>query len=326
MTKTQNQAKIFSIFIAVVALLAYSYSNGANWTSPEGNPPSKNTPAPIHVGQATQVKAGNLGVNVLAATTSVWSNRYCDGRGENCFTLPFNNNETPQITLIDHFRRIGTPVVRFKTGINLDKWPDYIACRDSGSSKKYELVSYVSSSVEYRALDGSSIWFSTDGSYQSGSGCGISTASRNSIGIAAFCQVGLCASLDRKIVSAGNFCRVEFNVNNERNRGPGLVTREIITTGVTNPSIWLVAYSENTSADGRHEPMTENFLSDTSRGGAGGRYRAGYAASNLYTGPVCTNESCTKVVRRLNLIQGNTITVRSQNGQTTISGKVTSCQ
>ncbi len=76
------------LFVAVFALLAYSFSS-AEWTSAPANAPQNNTEAPINISDQTQVKAGNFGAHILATATTtgagVWAKEYCDEYGENCF-------------------------------------------------------------------------------------------------------------------------------------------------------------------------------------------------------------------------------------------------
>ncbi len=81
--KHYRSLAIFSL----VALLLVSYNfMSAQWSAPTATAPNGNTPAPVNVGSTTQAKTGNLAVNILAATTEVRSNRYCDALGNNCFT------------------------------------------------------------------------------------------------------------------------------------------------------------------------------------------------------------------------------------------------
>jgi len=85
---TRHTTSFTILAMAVFTLFAYSFSS-ATWNPPPANPPNGNVLPPVNVSTAVQVKAGNLGVNVLstaANTGAVWSNRYCDANGENCFT------------------------------------------------------------------------------------------------------------------------------------------------------------------------------------------------------------------------------------------------
>lgn len=84
MSKTFSLSFI-STLVALGGLFAYSFS-GAVWTAPTAVPPNNNTPAPLNVGPDAQVKSGNLGTNILAASSSVWSDNYCDSAGENCIS------------------------------------------------------------------------------------------------------------------------------------------------------------------------------------------------------------------------------------------------
>lgn len=80
---------LLTVTLALCGLFAYSFSGAQNWTAPTENPPDGNVPAPINVGTTAQVKQGTLGVNILATATTtgaVWSDRYCDALGQNCFT------------------------------------------------------------------------------------------------------------------------------------------------------------------------------------------------------------------------------------------------
>jgi hypothetical protein len=73
----------FVLTIAALFLAGYSFM-GAAWTAPAGTPPNNNTDAPINVGSTTQAKTGNLMANIMAATTEMRANRYCDALGGNC--------------------------------------------------------------------------------------------------------------------------------------------------------------------------------------------------------------------------------------------------
>ncbi len=84
---------VFSILVLVPLLVSYQYLS-AVWYVPEAVPPNMNIDPPINVGADTQVKSGNLNVNVLQTMASVWSNQYCDGLGQNCFT-PTNRTGLP---------------------------------------------------------------------------------------------------------------------------------------------------------------------------------------------------------------------------------------
>lgn len=66
----------------------------AQWKGPPAEAPIDNVPAPLNVGSSTQVKTGNLRVNVMEAATEMRSNRYCDSLGNNCFLLPLNSSST----------------------------------------------------------------------------------------------------------------------------------------------------------------------------------------------------------------------------------------
>lgn len=81
MTKTLTHTTI-ALFIAVSALLAYSFTGA--WLAPPADPPSENATAPINVGPVAQVKAGSIGAEILAASSSVWSDKYCNSKGEKC--------------------------------------------------------------------------------------------------------------------------------------------------------------------------------------------------------------------------------------------------
>ncbi|MFN3693171.1 MAG: hypothetical protein ACK4SL_03710 [Candidatus Paceibacteria bacterium] len=79
-----KQYRSLAIF-SLVALLFVSYNfMSAQWSAPTATAPNDNTPAPINVGTTTQAKNGNLAANILAATTEMRSNRYCDALGNNC--------------------------------------------------------------------------------------------------------------------------------------------------------------------------------------------------------------------------------------------------
>ena len=74
-----------SLIVCLSLLTGYQYIS-AQWTPASGTPPANNSSQPLNVGPTTQFKSGNLSANILAATTEVRSNRYCDALGNNCFT------------------------------------------------------------------------------------------------------------------------------------------------------------------------------------------------------------------------------------------------
>jgi len=81
---------VLTVTFVIFGLMAYSFSD-AVWTNPPAAAPEGNVSAPINSGTSPQVKQGNFGVNILATATTtgaVWSNRYCDAGGENCFAAP----------------------------------------------------------------------------------------------------------------------------------------------------------------------------------------------------------------------------------------------
>lgn len=64
----QNLFSLFREFIKVIIIAAIAVPVviiAATWTGPSGSPPGGNADAPINVGPATQVKYGNLAVNVF---------------------------------------------------------------------------------------------------------------------------------------------------------------------------------------------------------------------------------------------------------------------
>ncbi len=71
--------------MAVFVLLGFQFMSAA-WSAPTATAPNNNVDTPLNVGTTTQVKDGNLNVNVLQTMTAVWSDIYCDSVGENCFT------------------------------------------------------------------------------------------------------------------------------------------------------------------------------------------------------------------------------------------------
>ncbi|MFN3188373.1 MAG: hypothetical protein ACK42D_02400 [Candidatus Paceibacteria bacterium] len=83
-TKTSTLYGLLSFLVIGAGLFAYSFTGA--WTPPPGNPPSQNTDAPINVGGEAQVKAGNMGANILAAQEAVWSDQYCNLEGTVCTT------------------------------------------------------------------------------------------------------------------------------------------------------------------------------------------------------------------------------------------------
>jgi hypothetical protein len=75
---------LFLLGLSLFILLGYNILQAQSWALPTAVPPSQNTPAPVNVSGATQVKAGALGANILVANQQVWSDEYCDGSGNNC--------------------------------------------------------------------------------------------------------------------------------------------------------------------------------------------------------------------------------------------------
>ena len=75
-----------SLFIAIAAVMLVGFhSLSASWTPPIATPPGSNVAAPVNIGSTTQVKVGNLGGAIVAATNEIRSDRYCDALGNNCF-------------------------------------------------------------------------------------------------------------------------------------------------------------------------------------------------------------------------------------------------
>ncbi len=81
----QSYRTLFSIFVAVFVLFGFQFMSAA-WSAPTAIAPNSNVDTPLNVGTTTQVKDGNLNVNVLQTMTAAWSDLYCDSVGENCFT------------------------------------------------------------------------------------------------------------------------------------------------------------------------------------------------------------------------------------------------
>lgn len=83
----KTYTSLFALALAVTTLVGYNVISAA-WTAPTDAPPNANVEAPINVGVVTQYKEGNLAASILAATTEMRSNRYCDALGENCVSSP----------------------------------------------------------------------------------------------------------------------------------------------------------------------------------------------------------------------------------------------
>ncbi len=79
----------FSPFILAVSavLLVGFHSLSASWTPPTATPPGDNVAPVVNTGSTTQVKTGNFGGAVVAATAEMRSDRYCNGLGTSCFTI-----------------------------------------------------------------------------------------------------------------------------------------------------------------------------------------------------------------------------------------------
>ncbi len=80
----KNTLTLVPLIVCLSLLTGYNFMS-AQWTDAPPAPPSSNTPAPINVGSATQVKSGNLMANIMAAASSTWSPEYCDELGANCW-------------------------------------------------------------------------------------------------------------------------------------------------------------------------------------------------------------------------------------------------
>lgn len=76
LTLNKKVAQIIPLALVLFGLVGYNYMN-AEWTAPPPGtvPPANNTPAPIHVGPATQTKLGTLNANNLFGTNGVVANR-----------------------------------------------------------------------------------------------------------------------------------------------------------------------------------------------------------------------------------------------------------
>ena len=87
--------------VSLTILLSYNFmsaalTHDATYTDAPANPPNHNTPAPINVGSAWQNKVGlltssssimadgNVVGSILAASTAVWSDQYCNANGTKC--------------------------------------------------------------------------------------------------------------------------------------------------------------------------------------------------------------------------------------------------
>jgi hypothetical protein len=80
----KNYISLATLVLCMSLLTGYNFIS-AQWSDAPGIPPTNNTPAPINVSDTTQAKSGNFMANILAAATSTWSPRYCDGLGNNCW-------------------------------------------------------------------------------------------------------------------------------------------------------------------------------------------------------------------------------------------------
>ena len=89
-----THARPVMVFAVIAAtLVGYNIMSAQTWIDPTGTPPANNTPAPINVGSTTQSKAGALAASILAATTEVRSDRYCDAMGQNCMNFGSSSNQ-----------------------------------------------------------------------------------------------------------------------------------------------------------------------------------------------------------------------------------------
>ena len=52
--------------IVIVAIAGFTYLYAANWTGPQGTPPTQNVAAPINVGGGLQSKDGTFAANDVA--------------------------------------------------------------------------------------------------------------------------------------------------------------------------------------------------------------------------------------------------------------------
>ncbi len=80
---TTSHRSLLVLVVSVLLLAGYNFL-GAAWTPAVGVPPVNNTDAPVNIGATTQAKAGNLSVNILAATSQIRANAYCNAVGTAC--------------------------------------------------------------------------------------------------------------------------------------------------------------------------------------------------------------------------------------------------
>lgn len=95
--------------IALAAVLGLGVNYALAWTGPTSAPPSGNTPAPINVGGATQIKSGSLGVADFVANSvtvgstanasAITSPKFCIGNS--CITS-WPTNATDNTTIVSY--------------------------------------------------------------------------------------------------------------------------------------------------------------------------------------------------------------------------------
>ena len=86
-TISKQLLKLLPLVLLVAGLLSYNFLS-AQWQSPTATAPNNNTLAPINVGISTttiQNAQGYLVFNRFSAVNAVWSPRYCDELGANCW-------------------------------------------------------------------------------------------------------------------------------------------------------------------------------------------------------------------------------------------------
>lgn len=315
------------MFVAVFALLAYSFSS-AEWTSAPANAPQNNTEAPINISDQTQVKAGNFGAHILATATTtgagVWAKEYCDEYGENCSQPGGGVNEFVYMNKLEVTSNVAVtndkktiPFSDFNLPINTVRVllsaidGTIYACSGQGQDSECgnvntrTIINISGLNLDTPVLDGVN-WYTAKNQ-------SLTVAPANAkLYLYGYECSGTCNASD-----GAQFCDVKFesNLDGERQTNSRIIRDQ--------DNVWVYAYSEHTNS-GRWQTGDDIFaIHQRSRGTLSGNFKGqvGYAYPSAW-GSVNDAPRQTGIAN-LSLTAGRSVTV--QMGRSSVTATAVSC-
>ena len=177
-----NKAGILTICLTLALAANFVYGQ---WTEPTALPPNGNVDVPLNTSGNPQIKSGNLGVDSMYAADTVYSDRYCNLFGENCFD-PIEVGAAGGVNV-----NAAEIAINLAGNVATANFPSKYVCYYSGniSVLYFEFVTS-SGNVQYRPMGSGLQWWRPNGDYSLSSGinCGSGTVTN----IQQLCDLGQC--------------------------------------------------------------------------------------------------------------------------------------